>query len=128
MGSGGINAQIVQQLETTVSGQQYTFENQTMVLRASFKNNMGEICRQYRTQETTNISAEKIVHTADNIACRNNHGYWQLSAKIPLAIMNENEYQAASNNSALDTVLDQMGASDFFTKSQEQKSVNNGWQ
>jgi len=126
--SSGINTQIVQQLETTVSGKKYMFANQAVILRASFKNNMGKICRQYRTRETTNIAAEKVVHVTDNIACRNDMGHWQLNAKIPLPIMNESEYQTATNHSALDAILDQMGAGDFFTKAQEQLSVDNGWQ
>ena len=86
----------------------------------SFKNQQGELCRQYV------LSSNNTTQTS--IACKTQSG-WQIKAQTAAQQSNNGaQYQAASNNSELDAVIDSMISGAPLDRAQEQQAISAKWQ
>lgn len=86
----------------------------------SFKNQQGELCRQYA------LSSNNTTQTS--IACKTQNG-WQIKAQTATQQSNNGaQYQTASNNNELDAVIDSMISGAPLDRAQEQQAINAKWQ
>ena len=86
----------------------------------SFKNQQGELCRQYA------LSSNNTTQTS--IACKAQSG-WQIKAQTAAQQSNSGgQYQTASNNSELDSVIDSMISGSPLDRTQEQQAISAKWQ
>lgn len=86
----------------------------------SFKNQQGELCRQYALSSNNN--------TQTSIACKTQNG-WQIKAQTATQQSNNGaQYQTASNNNELDAVIDSMISGAPLDRAQEQQAINAKWQ
>lgn len=112
-------AAITQVLEQHPSGSEQSLDNGSRIKpRLTFINNNGNYCRQYQLIQHDNSS--------ENIACRNNN-QWELAFSVEQQTIIEGDYQTASGNSSLDSVLDEMMQSEAFDSRQEQQAINTHW-
>ena len=109
---------ITNALNTQPSGDIIATANGThFEARLSFQNQDGEYCRQFYMQA-------KDSQALQSIACRNG-SEWKLRAAMPTS--EQGSYQTASNDSALDTVIDALIKGDVITAEQEQKIISRRW-
>jgi hypothetical protein len=105
------------QLGSQVSGQRIALsDNQALLIRLSFYNHEGDLCRQYGLENDSQIS--------ENISCRQ-QGEWQqvASVSLPKDKAGVAHYQTASGGSALDSVLDSMMSGAGLSLVQEQLAL-----
>ncbi|MFT2090186.1 anti-sigma factor family protein [Paraglaciecola sp. 2405UD69-4] len=116
-----IPSNIAKVLDTAPSGTQHTLSDNSVVeSQLSFASIDGQLCRQY--QVLTSAGSQ------GNIACKNGSS-WELKAQSGITPVNpEQVYQAASNNNALDKLIDTLIDGPAFDRSQEQAAINNQWQ
>lgn len=86
--------------------------------RLTFLNHEGEYCRQFYIKP-------KDSQALQSIACRRGET-WSLHAAMPAG--DQTSYQTASNDSALDAVIDAIIQGDLVTPEQEAKVIQRHWQ
>ena len=110
---------ISQALSNQTSGELVTTNNGSRFeARLTFLNQEGEYCRQFYIK-TNNAPA------LQSIACRTDSA-WQLRAAMPT--VEQDGYQTASNDRALDDVIDAMIKGDIVSLEQENKAIERRWQ
>ena len=110
---------ISQALSNQTSGALVTTNNGSRFeARLTFLNQEGEYCRQFYIK-TNNAPA------LQSIACRTDSA-WQLRAAMPT--VEQDGYQTASNDRALDDVIDAMIKGDIVSLEQENKAIERRWQ
>jgi hypothetical protein len=110
-------------LDHTPSGDSFVAFNGAMIKpQASFQNQQGQFCRQYEYNQ------EQLVQTA--LACKQNN-QWQVKAAMysnDLDKMSQKaQYQTASANPVLDTLIDQMIDGDLMNRDSEQSAIQQSW-
>lgn len=109
---------ISQALSNQASGERVTTNNgSSFEARLTFLNQQGEYCRQFYIK-TNNAPA------LQSIACRTESD-WQLRAAMPTVV--QDGYQTASNDRALDEVIDAMIKGDIVSLEQENKAIERRW-
>jgi negative regulator of sigma E activity len=110
---------IAQVLETQTSGVEKIIDDTYIKPRLTFINKNGNYCRQFDLHNTKSASA--------NIACRQNNE-WQLISSISLDKTQETaNYKTATNNSALDELIDEMAVGEYFDAQAEADVINKHW-
>lgn len=107
------------QLDTANTGKRLAFDEGTLEVRLSFANNQGHYCRQFDVQHPS--------EGGQYIACKAGNA-WQLHAKLPLAAQPDDQYQTASVNPLLDTLLDSTMQGAPLNAKQEQAAKARAWQ
>ena len=112
--------EIAQVLEHQTSGNEQQLTNgKAITTQLTFTNQQGDFCRQFDIN-----SAQSVEH---NIACRVNQE-WQLTLTVHEQKQASQDYQTATSTSVLRDHIDNIAASDFFDKQQEQQVINNRWE
>ena len=116
-----VASNIASALDTQLSSGEYKqSDGSVFSAQLSFKNQQGELCRQYA------LSSNNTMQTS--IACKTQSG-WQIKAQTA-AQQSDNgaQYQTASNNSELDAVIDSMISGAPLDRAQEQQAISAKWQ
>lgn len=112
--------EIAQVLEHQTSGSEQSLNNgKAIATQLTFTNQQGDFCRQFDIN-----SAQSVEHS---IACRVNQE-WQLTLTVHEQKQTSQNYQTATSTSVLRDHIDNIAASDFFDKQQEQQVINNRWE
>ena len=112
-----VASNIASALNTQLSSGEYKqSDGSVFSAQLSFKNQQGELCRQYA------LSSNNTTQTS--IACKAQSG-WQIKAQTA-AQQSDNgaQYQTASNNSELDAVIDSMISGAPLDRAQEQQALD----
>ncbi|SDZ92407.1 hypothetical protein SAMN04488051_10129 [Alkalimonas amylolytica] len=103
---------IASTLEQSVSGQSYTATKQlTLTPTLAFINNEQQLCRHYQQSTAT--------ATSEHLACKQGDNWQLIASAYQPAVRHSGEYQLASHQSALDSVMDQLGVQAVLTLQQE---------
>jgi len=116
-----VASNIASALNTQLSSGEYKqSDGSVFSAQLSFKNQQGELCRQYA------LSSNNTTQTS--IACKTQSG-WQIKTQTA-AQQSDNgaQYQTASNNSELDAVIDSMISGAPLDRAQEQQAISAKWQ
>lgn len=116
-----VASNIASALNTQLSSGEYKqSDGSVFSAQLSFKNQQGELCRQYA------LSLNNTTQTS--IACKTQSG-WQIKAQTAVQQRdNGAQYQTASNNSELDAVIDSMISGAPLDRAQEQQAISAKWQ
>lgn len=120
-GNNVVPNQIASILDSHTSGQTIAAEDGSEVKAYfSFESTQGQYCRHYQLKQAKNASAY--------VACRDDNN-WIVVASVKTAIASEQgQYQAASGESKLADIIDNLSKGPVFDLSQEQTAIAKNWQ
>ncbi len=117
---------INQVLDVHTSGMPIKTDDNEILIRASFKSNTGDYCRQFKLTQTN--STDETIAT-EKIACKQQNT-WQVVASSqpqPVSDTQTNQYQTATDMKALDTEIDRLIDGNFLNQQQEKNLINQDW-
>lgn len=104
---------IANTLEQSISGQSYTpTKHITLTPTLAFINNEQQLCRHYQQSSPAGSS--------EHLACKQGNDWQLVASAYQRPATQSGDYQLASHQSALDSIIDQQGVHSVLTLQQEQ--------
>lgn len=115
-----VEAALARALDQAASGQVVTVMGGEAEMALSLRADDGMLCRQFRLTSTHGAS--------DALACRED-GEWRLRAQVALDATGATDFRTASvaQPSAIDVVIDAMGAVTVLDEAEEADAIEAGW-
>ncbi len=115
-----VEAALARALDQAASGQVVTVMGGEAELALSLRTDDGILCRQFKLTSTHGAS--------DALACRED-GDWRLRAQVALDAADTSDFRAASvaAPSAIDVVVEGMGAVTVLDEAEEAAAIEAGW-
>jgi hypothetical protein len=114
-----LSGALAKALDTATSGEAVQLSAGVMTPRLSFVNQEGQYCRQFSVQSQALQN--------DSIACHSAKG-WQVAATTySHNTAQVGDYQTASHNALLDSVIDQLIAGAALNRQQETQAISQAW-